>query len=699
MKFRIKNNYNFTDIKTSKNLLAIDTETTGLRPWGDFEKMYIENGFYPARPFAYSFCDGDGNTDYDRLEVDPFSRKVIEPNRWIGRKRIQKVLQDKTILKIFHNANFDLHMFYFMGYRVEGPILDTLTLAHLVTGGTEKSYGLKELSEKYLDILKEDQKDLIDSVRKARNKGTEKGYAIADEKYFGKDFIKADYWLGDRELCKKYAVLDAERTMLLYLLFIEEINKPKNRNLKELFETETNLIPVVGRMERRGVKLFEKRLENLENFYENEASNRLHNAYKLGLPPGTNLSSSDQLGDFFYVSQKVPARYTETYNNKKGRYNYKLDAKTLEDIALQNPVAKDILEYRSCNYALTNFVKSYKRCKVIEGEDFIIHPSYRQNGPITGRFSASDPNMLNVSSEESANTLSETKFKAREVFGPRKNHLWYLPDYKQMEVWVFAVMSGEPTMLKILESGEDFHGSIAKQIWGEEEDFYEVHCRECGKNFNLKYYDSQKRKIIVRKLKCCILCGNANLGTLKKRSDVYRKIAKFIMFCRLYGGGILKIALLAGISYVEAEEFVNSYNERLPGVVKYQQRTINRIHEYGFLENPFGRKYYFDPKFAYKGVNYMIQGTCADLMKRVMVSLNSYFGNKSTYNHDVQMLLTIHDELIIEVPYKYHSKKLMRNIINIMQQDSKILNAPVPLPIDMEISTTVWSEKKKINLN
>lgn len=688
------------DIPVAGNIIAIDTETTGLHSWGEYKDL----GYYPARPFAFSFCDKEGNQDYESLEVDPFTRQVLEPKNWKGRNRMQKVFEDPSIVKVFHNASYDLHILQAAGYKIKGLVVDTLILGHIVTGGSEFTYALKPLAKKYLGIGDEDQKDLLMTVREARRKGKSLGWHIATtEDGFGKEPEKADYWMGDPDLCKTYALMDTERTMLFYLLWIEKLEEYPET--KELFWREMELLHVVQEMESRGVKIRKNHLENLGKFYEDIGARHMKNAVDKGFPPDLNPRSSDQLSNFFYEVRGNEPNFTKTYNEKKGRFNYKCNSEVIYKLAETDEVAAELIEFRSCKFAITNFIIPYTRNMVMEKDGYYtLHPCYRQCGPVTGRFSASDPNMMTVASGQTFRTKSQVRMRNRELFGPRKGYIWYLPDFKQMEVWVFAFLAEAEKMIEILLSGKDFHSSIAEEVWMDNPDYHFVYCYSCRQTF-----DGRENDI-------CSHCKCDNPMLLFPNKKLYRQLAKLIMFCRLYGGGIAKVAQLAKIEYDQAVEWVGQYNERLPEVQKFQERVINRVQKYGRLENPFGRHYFLDSRGAYKGVNYLVQGTCADMMKNSMIRIGRLFGirkkndeegltfkSKLIYTppriwEDSRLLLTIHDEVVCEIPEKSHSKLLMRDIINCMQADWKTLGLPIPIPIDMKISKKIWAEKREVKL-
>lgn len=632
----------------SSGYLGIDTETTGLNPYGTPERW----GFYPARPYAFSFCDWEGNTAYVRWQVNPKTRKVLPESSTF--KAMQEILNNSKITKIGHNIAYDLRMLTYSGFKFSGSMHDTLILAHVVTGGCELTYGLKQLGVKYLKFSKDDEEELQKATSHARREAKKKGWFIADKEHFGREPIKADYWLAPLDICEKYAVQDAIRTMMFYRLWKREIEK--NPGLRNTYEMEMRLFHVVRKMEERGVKLFYEDMKGLFKYYENYIKVQSKEAEKNG-GKGLNFKSHKQMTHKFYVD-----RGHEPELNEKG--NPSLNGKKLVELSAIDPLARNILEFRGANHMLSSFLKPYDRYRVQEKSgDWVLHPNFKQCGPVTGRFSCSDPSIMTVASEDTIRRKSSVDYKTKLIFGPRNGYIWYLPDYKQIEVWVFAFLSQDPYMMKSLLDGHDFHGAIAEKVWSREKDYEEF-------------------------------------------KSSYRKRAKLLMFCKIYGGGVKKIAFLLEcykeingkkeLDLETAQKFVDQYDQELPGVSRYMKRMINMVRREGKIVNPFGRHYYIIPDRAYCAVNYMIQGTCADIMKRAMINVDDLFTNRWKDSH---ILITLHDELICEVSRKYHSKKLMREMVTALQGNfHTVLGIPKPLPVSMEITEDRWMTTKEIAL-
>lgn len=628
------------NLNIKNGLLAYDTETTGIHPYGSFKKW----GFFPARPFAFSFSDTEGNTGYVRWKVNPFTRKVIPEKKTF--KAIEELLSDPNITKIGHNIGFDIRMSKFSGFNFKGEVHDTLILAHVFTGGDELKYGLKELGVKFLNFSKYDEDKLIESARQIRKKGKKLGWCIATKELHGKDPVKADYWLADYKLCEHYARQDAERTMLLYLGWYEKVMA--DENMRQVYIREMKLFHVVKKMEDMGIHVFPSDLNRLRKFYTTYRIKQKILANTHG-GKGMNYRSPKQKSKIFYDERKYKPIYftTKTKNPSTNGDSLKYFAETYKD-----KLAKAILEYNGASHMISAFLNPYDRLRTYEKieDGWVLHPNFRQCGPVTGRFSCGDPNLMQVASPTTGRRRTEITLRPREAFGPRKGYVWYLPDYSQIEVWVFSFLAQEKSMMEALLAGKDFHGAVAEQIWGTRPSF-------------------------------------------KNDKKHFRKRAKLLMFCKLYGGGVGKVAYLTDSSYLEARQFVDDFNGKLPGVQRFMDRMINRVEREGKIISPFGRTYFINPNFSYKAVNYLVQGTSADILKESMINIENLFKRKWTGCH---LLLTLHDELIIEVPKKYHSKKLMREIIYEMQKDSSKINCPVPLPVGMKISTRRWSDTQEI---
>lgn len=736
-------------------LIAFDTETTGLIPYGP--PAYW--GYNPARPFAFSLCDSDGNTDYIRWAVDPLTRKpIVDPADWAA---LCRLFADPTIVWIGHNIAFDMRMVLEMGVRIAGEVHDTQVLAHVATAGDELSYALKPLAKKWAQYSDEDEKKLEQQVTMARKQAKARGWLIAGGKkevergdfcvFAGSKPVKADYWLvsgpeytcglgqhvaagyhtnlDQADLVQQYAVGDVLRCMLLFLLWYEDIKT--DERLARTYIREMRLFHVLRKMERRGTRVYPNHTRKLVGWYRRYMVRMEKMAAKHGgLIPAKqtktqerngapvrmvlmNFNSNKQLAQKFYIEKGYDPTFTDTFNEKLGHNNFKIGKDQLamwggvdDDGEYKDSLAKAILEYRAAKQSITAFLNIYERFWYpAEGVEYytrtrqakkkqrafisqliadtagdvedgiitaaertrmlqhyeaqyalgtwILHPNYNQTGAVTGRMTCSDPNLQQVASATTGLRKADIPSRPRECFGPRPLCLWYLPDYSQVEVWAFAFLSGEPKMQAQLLAGHDFHSAVSKISFGGRADYVE-------------------------------------------RAKYYRKLAKLIMFGKLYGGGVGseekpgRMTKLLQMPFHEAKAFIDGWEKDFIEAKIFMKTMSDEAKRNGEAFNVYGRRYRLEKEWAYKVVNYLIQGACADLLKVATSRLDWMLTHR--WDHPrLGLLNTIHDELMIEVPYDLHSQRLMREIMWVMQMDSPLFQMPVPLPVGMKVATKRWS--------
>jgi DNA polymerase I-like protein with 3'-5' exonuclease and polymerase domains len=691
------------------NLISFDCESTGMLPWGSWRRVVYDFGtkkkhdyevrkIYPARAFVWTLCDRDGNTDYIRGHVDPITREVSWPKH-VQRKlqAMAEIFANRDIKKIGHNPRFDV----LMGEKAEmvfkGPLVDTQIVAHIATSGQELTYALKQLCKKWFKYDDDDEKTLLQYVNKQRQRAKRERWSFATKAFAGTKPQKADMWMAPDSLLSPYAVGDVIRAMLVYMAWWDEIHK--DERTAEVCKREHKLFWVLKDMEDTGARVHRPRVKSLIKFYDQYRAEQRAVASENG-GAGLNYKSTPQMTKVFYEQRHHPANYTSKYNEKLGRFNYSLTGEHLlrmgtgyviqenewenDETAFfrgskkplpigakwfrnkktgaryikvpPDKLAKAVLEHNAAQQTNNSFLHVYRKYWVKESPGvWVLHPSFKQTGAITGRLSCSDPNLQQVASETTGRRKADIQSRPREAFGPRPGCIWYLPDYSQIEVWLFAYLSGEKKMQAELMSGRDYHGGIAKEVFSKRDDFLDL-------------------------------------------QDYYRKCAKLIMFCKLYGGGVPKVAKLLKADLDTAQEFVADYEAKLPGVKRFMSALIKEATEKGEIWSPFGRRYTFEPTWAYRAVNYLIQGSAADVMKNGLINVHRMLKKKGWWKLGVRLLLTVHDEIIVELPKALHSIELMRDIIRAMQMDSKRLGLPVRLPVEMKIAKTRWSRPTKIKL-
>ena len=611
-------------------LVALDCETTGLS---------VHHG---DRPFAFSFCREDGETKYIRFHVNPLTREVGYRN-WDfddgDRAYLARVLSDQETVWIFHNASFDIPMIKAAtGIDLsERPFFDTLILAHLANND-RATYKLKPLAKAMLNFPDEDETELHKATNKARREGKKLGWKLADSP-------KADFWMAPPELCEKYAVCDAQRTIGLFKAFqpLLEATEAPYKDFKALVDMEHQVLRTAIRMNARGVRIDLAKTAELRGYYEGLVAKGNEEKAALGYPD-LNPASPLQMKKVFYEDLGFDP---ETRRRKKkdgtSEKTETLDKKVLDKLSSRSPLAKCLLEMSEASHQLESFITPFQE----ESVDGILYPNFNSVGPRTGRFSCSGPNLQNITSESSPFRKSSVLFRARECFVPRDGCAWLLADYEQIEIWVAAYLSKDPAMLEALESGNSVHDLTCDSVFGHKLDF-------------------------------------------KENRKTYRKLAKIITFSILYGSGPKALAELLGITYDEAKDYYNRFWDLYRGLRGYSDRLAKAIKQAGYITDIFGRPYFLDPKFGYKALNYMVQGTAAGILKRAMLNVDNWLkGSTEAYP-----IMTIHDEQILECHKSWFSKERIAEVVKQMQGNFHAkLGMPKPFKIGVSLTTGNWNSK------
>jgi DNA polymerase-1 len=543
-------------------------------------------------------------------------------------------MADPKVVKIFHNAKFDIKMLRSVGVKIRGRYHDTMVLGHLLSAqgpaGPEydenclKRLKLEVLARKYIPDMPK-----LELPGKWIERNAEELLATHGESPTYEGISVADY-----------AIRDVEVTIRLFYLFYPNMKK---LNLGHIYKTEMELMDYVIEMEDRGVVLdipyMKQRVEELTKAaVESEAKlrgwlkpivqwkNKTRQRkgvkrkvkYKLVLQPEeVNLNSDKQLAAVIFGQLKqVP-----TARTPKGAP--KMDERSLSRI--NHPFCKELIRHRQYVKVRDTYFVGYMD-RMIDG---ILHPNYAQQGANSGRFSSSDPNLQNIPMEEQVRERADADviFKGvKNAFIPRKGYQNWHFDYKQIELVMFAHESGDRRVMDVMTSGRDLHNETCEALYG---------------------YVEEKKRVL----------------------------AKIVNFGILYGMGRKTFAWKLKCSPEKVEELLELYYQNFPGVRDFQQRVISQVRSLGYLRNWAGRRYHIDPRFAYKGVNYLCQGGAADVLKRAMARVGRFLkGLKSN------MIMTIHDEIVVEV---HDSEKhfVPKAIVKIMTQNPELR---LPLRVSAE---------------
>ena len=272
-----------------------------------------------------------------------------------------------------------------------------------------------------------------------------------------------------------------------------------------------------------------------------------------------------------------------------------------------------------------------------------VHTSYHQAVASTGRLSSSDPNLQNIPVRTAEGR------RIRQAFVAPAGTRLISADYSQVELRIMAHLSGDAGLLGAFEQGEDIHRATAAEVFGIALD--EVHAEQ-------------------------------------------RRRAKAINFGLIYGMSAFGLGRQLGIPRNQAQEYVDLYFERYPGVKKYMDDTRARAHDTGFVETVFGRRLYLPEindrnaqrrQYAERtAINAPMQGTAADLIKLAMIRIGGWLEDN---DNGVRMIMQVHDELVFEVPQSAVDE-VAAAISQLMEADNPL---DVPLLVDIGVGSN-WDE-------
>jgi DNA polymerase-1 len=429
------------------------------------------------------------------------------------------------------------------------------------------------------------------------------------------------------ELLWQYAAFDTVITAQL----AEELWPQIAAGYQGIYDLEIASTQVLCDMERRGILTDRSWMVKHADEWQQNADQiaiRLRD-WQIGNPSSDRQvikALQDHLG-------WTPVVFTE-------KNNISLEREVLQGIG--HPIADLVLEYRT-NTKLQQYVVQHLD---LAGPDGMLHCSINPLGARTGRTSASRPNLQNLPADDK---------RIRKGFVARPSGLLISADYDQVEGRLFAHFSGDQAMLQSIRYGDE---QTALGRAG-----YDLH--------------SMAARLVF------------NLGLEAAVPEALRKQVKGIQFGKLFGAGLDKFLAMTGLAREDGANRLALYEETFPETRKdgLQHRITKRLYERekqtgeAFVMTPYGRKEPCWPSQAYKAVNYLIQGTAADVMKERMVALSKTWVGE-------HMLLTIHDEFLFDVPEEavYDA---VRTIREVMPENDRFA---VPLSIDVEVMRR-WGEE------
>lgn len=431
------------------------------------------------------------------------------------------------------------------------------------------------------------------------------------------------------------ADLTVKKAKFIYDIKDEFINKMKEEQQLELFSNiEMKLSFVLASMEIEGVRVDTKVLDEMgENINKklDELTSEIYNY----AGEEFNIQSPKQLGEVLFEKLEIP------YPKKK-KTSYSTAREILDKIVDYHPIVEKIIEHRTLNKIYTTYIVGIKNCVKEDGK---LHTIYTQTLTRTGRLSSIEPNLQNIPIR-----YKEGK-EIRKAFIPEENSVFLSSDYSQIELRMFAHMSGEQNLIDAFKHHLDIHTKTAMDI-------YHVSKDEVTKNM--------------------------------------RRDAKAVNFGIIYGISSFGLAEDLGVDIKTAKKFLDNYLETFPGIKNYMDKVIKDAYETGYVKTIMNRKRKIDELYNTNhmikvqgermALNTPVQGSSADILKKAMIDIYNEFDR---LNLKSKMILQVHDELIFNVKND-ELEKVKEIVINFMENAYKL---NVPLEVDVEIGKN-WYDAK-----
>jgi len=464
------------------------------------------------------------------------------------------------------------------------------------------------------------------------------------EKYLGEQTIHFEDIAGkgkkqltfneiDLEQAGPYAAEDADITLRLHQALWPSLKK--DAQLKELYENvELKLLPVLSRIECNGVRIDTDMMKKQSDEFAETLETIKEEAHSEA-GREFNLGSPKQIQEIFFEEKKLPILAKTPKGQPSTAEN------VMAQLAVDHLLPRLILRHRS----LTKLKSTYldKLPLQVNERTGRIHTSYHQAVASTGRLSSSDPNLQNIP------IRTEEGRRIREAFIPAKGYRLLAADYSQIELRIMAHLSQDQGLLDAFAAGQDIHSSTAAEVF----------------RVDLDAVDGDQRRA-----------------------------AKAINFGLIYGMSAFGLAKQLDISRGEAQEYINLYFARYPGVREYMDRTRESAKESGFVETVFGRRLYLPDinarnaqmrQYAERtAINAPMQGTAADIIKRAMIATDEWL---STSRVDSKLIMQVHDELVLEVKAGEAEK--------VGEKISEIMTSAADLSVPLEVETGIgnsWEE-------
>ncbi|HEY7658849.1 MAG TPA: DNA polymerase I, partial [Burkholderiales bacterium] len=538
-------------------LVALDTETTSLDPM-------------KAELVGLSFAVEAGTAAYLPL-AHRYAGAPRQLERGAVLARMKSWLEDAGHAKLGQNAKYDMHVLANHGIRLAGVEHDTLLQSYVLE--SHRPHDMDSLAQRHLGLK-----------------------TITYDEVTGKGAARIGFDQVTVERATEYSAEDADVTLKLHQALLPQVQAEEK--LERIYrEVEMPLVMVLFNMERNGVLLDTGLLKELSRVFGEKMADIESEAHAQAGQP-FNLNSPRQIQEILFEKQGL----TPVKKTPSGQPS--TDEESLEELALDHPLPKLILDYRTLAKLKSTYTD--KLPESIHPKTGRVHTNYGQAVAVTGRLASNDPNLQNIPIRTAEGR------RIREAFIAPPGSSIVSADYSQIELRIMAHISQDASLLAAFAAGEDIHTATAAEIFG----------------LSPKAVGSEQRRY-----------------------------AKVINFGLIYGMSAFGLARQLGLERAAAQQYMERYFSRYPGVADYMKRTREAARETGYVETVFGRRLWL-PEIKSSNparrqgaeraaINAPMQGTAADLIKMAMIAVDGWL---TAERMNSRLILQVHDELVLEVP-------------------------------------------------
>ncbi|HEY4145348.1 DNA polymerase I [Pinirhizobacter sp.] len=575
-------------------VVAFDTETTSIDPMR-------------AEIVGLSFAVEAGKAAYIPVAHDyPGAPKQLTRDEVLT--ALKPIFEDASIAKLGQHAKYDVNVLSTHGVDVRGVAFDSM-LESYVFNATATRHDMDSLATRYL------------------------GYTtIKYEEVAGKGAKSIPFGQVDIDTAARYAAEDADVTLRLHQALYPQL-QAEPRLLKVYEEIEMPLVPILAKMEQRGVLIDIDELRHQSQQLGKRMVELQKQAYA-SAGHEFNMDSPKQLQAVLFDELGLPVRVKTPTGQPS------TNEEALEAIADAHELPRVLLEYRGLAKLRSTYTD--KLAGIVNERTGRVHTSYHQAVAATGRLSSSDPNLQNIP------IRTEEGRRIRQAFIAPPGWKIMAADYSQIELRIMAHLSGDEGLLRALSDGGDVHRATAAEVFG-----------------------IPPEEITVNQ----------------------RSAAKAINFGLMYGMSAFGLARQLNIDRGEASDYMARYFARYPGVRDFMESTRQQAHRDGYVETLFGRRLYLEELASRNqarragaeraAVNAPMQGTAADIIKRAMIAVAAWIETRD----DVCMLMQVHDELVFEV--REDAVDAVRE--GVIRHMSGAAELAVPLIVDVGVGAN-WHE-------